>query len=68
MENVRKRGKVNNKRKRINIIKYPYKIIYDVFDGTNLHLLDFERCMVAPIQNIKDDCLMIAYDNEKYYD
>ena len=27
-----------------------------------------EEKMYFQIQNIKDDCLMIAYDNEKYYD
>lgn len=27
-----------------------------------------EEKMYFQIQDIKDDCLMIAYDNEKYYD
>ena len=35
-----------------------------MFDGTNLHLLDFERCMVAPIDY--DFRIFSKYDSQPY--
>ena len=35
-----------------------------IFDGTNLHLLDFERCMIAPIDY--DFRIFARYDSEPY--
>ena len=35
-----------------------------MFDGTNLHLLDFERCMIAPIDY--DFRIFSRYNSEPY--
>lgn len=45
-----------------------YRLIYTDEKTDFVYKKIDEEKMYFQIQNIKDDCLMIAYDNEKYYD
>ena len=50
------------------IIEKGYKKIYTDEKTDWVYKKIDEEKMYFQIQDIKDDCLMIAYDNEKYYD
>ena len=50
------------------ILKQGYKKIYTDEKTDWVYKKTDEEKMYFQIQDIKDDCLMIAYDNENYYD
>ena len=51
-----------------NLIQSGFKKIYTDEKTDWVYKKKDEEKMYFQIQDIKDDCLMIAYDNEKYYD
>ena len=56
------------KKKEDEILKQGYKKIYTDEKTDWVYKKFDEEKMYFQIQDIKDDCLMIAYDNENYYD
>ena len=56
------------KKEEDEILKQGYKKIYTDEKTDWVYKKTDEEKMYFQIQDIKDDCLMIAYDNEKYYD
>ena len=51
-----------------NLIQSGFKKIYTDEKTDWVYKKKDEEKMYFQIQDIKDDCLMLAYDNEKYYD
>ena len=56
------------KKEENEILKQGYKKIYTDEKTDWVYKKTDEEKMYFQIQDIKDDCLMIAYDNENYYD
>ncbi len=56
------------KKEEDEILKQGYKKIYTDEKTDWVYKKTDEEKMYFQIQDIKDDCLMIAYDNENYYD
>ena len=56
------------KKEENEILKQGYKKIYTDEKNDWVYKKTDEEKMYFQIQDIKDDCLMIAYDNENYYD
>ena len=56
------------KKEENEILKQGYKKIYTDEKTDWVYKKIDEEKMYFQIQDIKDDCLMIAYDNENYYD
>ena len=56
------------KKEEEEILKQGFKIIYTDEKTDWVYKKIDEKKMFFQIQDIKDDCLIIAYDNEKYYD
>ena len=56
------------KKEEDKILKQGYKKIYTDEKTDWVYKKTDEEKMYFQIQDIKDDCLMIAYDNENYYD